>query len=64
MHIRFAHDEEAGKQREEYAVEFAAFWRDQFGSVHFTAVPEDWWERWFDEHALGEREVADDEAGA
>jgi hypothetical protein len=29
---------------------FAAFWRDEFGTVHFLAVPDEWWARYLDEH--------------
>jgi hypothetical protein len=39
--IRFGRDEEAGKQLIEWATEFCVFWKDQFGTVHFTHYPED-----------------------
>jgi hypothetical protein len=48
--IEFAGDE--GAQRIEQATDFAAFWRDRFGTVHYVEVPErdgegfDWGE-WF-----------------
>lgn len=29
---------------------FAAFWQDEFGTVHFLAVPDEWWRAYFSEH--------------
>jgi len=48
LHIRFGYDEERQAQREAYAASFCAFWRDQFGTVHFVATDDEEWSNLFD----------------
>ena len=36
------------------ATEFAIFWKDQFGVIHFFARDDEWWSKWFVEHEFDE----------
>ncbi len=45
------------------ADDFAVFWRDAFGTVHFYASDREAWDRWFDEHPDEPAVVDHDEQG-
>jgi hypothetical protein len=42
---------------------FAAFWVDEFETVHFLAVPDEWWSVYFDGHDEDPAQVVRDAAG-
>lgn len=51
LRIHWKLDEELGIARVAEATSYAAFWKDSFGTVHFTASPEPEWAAWFDSQA-------------
>jgi hypothetical protein len=67
MRITFQPDDEelGGNARQIEATEFACWWRDRFGTVHFVVSPDDGsWQEWWDrEEDDGYPQLAEDRDG-
>lgn len=66
MRINFQRDDEelGGNARQVEAIEFAGWWRDRFGTIHFVLVPDDGrWQQWFERERDDDSQWAQDRTG-